>query len=91
MGIDRLVDRRDGGRPLRRDPCTAVGEAGMVDCPTQMTVQSTVTNAKEHNRGLKMDRWTTVGSGDRPVDEVENRWGRNLFPNVQFEGKKTLF
>ena len=22
-----------------------------------------------------MDRWTAVGSGDRPVDKVENQWG----------------
>ena len=39
---------------------------------------------------VKLDRWTAVGFGDRPVDEVENRWGRNLLPNVQCEGK-TLF
>ena len=40
---------------------------------------------------VKLDRWTAVGFGDRPVDEVENRWGRNLLPNVQFEGKKHCF
>ena len=42
-------------------------------------------------RGLKMDRWTAVGSGDRPVDEVDNRWGRNLLPNVKIEGKTLLW
>ena len=42
-------------------------------------------------RGLKMDRWTAVGSGDRPVDEVDNRWGKNLLPNVKIEGKTLLW
>ena len=37
-----------------------------------------------------MDRWTAVGSGDRPVDEVDNRWGKNLLPNVKIEGKTLL-
>ena len=56
--VDRgggLVDPRVGGRPLRGDPCIAVVEAEnwwVVDCPTQMTVQSTMTNAKEHNREI---------------------------------------
>ena len=37
-----------------------------------------------------MDRWTAVGSGDRPVDEVDNRWGKNLLPNVKI-GEKHCF
>ena len=92
---DRPVDQRVGGGPLRRDPCTAVGELGggwlsySNDCAQhhdkcQRTQQGNLV------RGLKMDRWTAVGSGDRPVDKVENQWGRSLLPNVQIEGK-TLF
>ena len=48
------IGSEGGGSTIEEGPvqCTAVGEVGVFDCPTQMTVQSTTTNAKEHNREI---------------------------------------
>ena len=32
---------------------------------------------------VRMEQWTAVNCKDAPVDEVENRWGRKLLPNVK--------
>ena len=34
-----------------------------------------------------MEWWTAAVCGDRPVNEVENQWGKSLIPNVKIEGK----